>query len=97
MSPNIRFLYFGKPWCKRCRDLKPTLSKLVDNGYNIEIHDGEDNTMFHKYDIKYLPTLVILVDDREEVRTLGKNATYDQLVFKYNSLVKAYTINKNKG
>ncbi len=72
-------LYFQSSQCEPCRQMEPALEQLRQQGWNIRKIDAPNQLeIARQYQIKNLPTLVLLDADREVDRIVGA-ATYDQI------------------
>ena len=64
--------YFSATWCGPCKQFKPIMQELSDEGYNIEFIDGDENRdLAIKYNIRSIPTTVIEEEGKEINRLLG--------------------------
>jgi len=64
--------YFSAAWCGPCKQFKPIMQELLDEGYNIEFIDGDENRdLAIKYNIRSIPTTVIEEEGKEINRLLG--------------------------
>ena len=64
--------YFSATWCGPCKQFKPIMQELSDEGYNIEFIDGDENReVAIKYNIRSIPTTVIEEEGKEINRLLG--------------------------
>ena len=64
--------YFSATWCGSCKQFKPIMQELSDEGYNIEFIDGDENRdLAIKYNIRSIPTTVIEEEGKEINRLLG--------------------------
>jgi thioredoxin 1 len=64
--------YFSATWCGPCKQFKPIMQELSDEGYNIEFIDGDENRdLAIKYNIRSIPTTVIEEEGKESNRLLG--------------------------
>ena len=64
--------YFSAAWCGPCKQFKPIMQELSDEGYNIEFIDGDENRdLAIKYNIRSIPTTVIEEEGKEINRLLG--------------------------
>ena len=69
-----KLIKFEAPWCNQCKALKPTLEKVMKgfSDVTLEIVDcDEHEDIAQKYNIRNLPTLVYLKDDKEIGRLFG--------------------------
>ena len=64
--------YFSATWCGPCKQFKPIMQELSNEGYNIEFIDGDENRdLAIKYNIRSIPTTVIEEEGKEINRLLG--------------------------
>jgi thioredoxin 1 len=69
----MKALYFTAVWCAACKTTTPIVLKLKKEGFNIEKVDVDSfKEKAKQYNIKALPTLVILDGDKEVKRLVGK-------------------------
>jgi thioredoxin 1 len=75
MTARIKLLDFTAEWCPPCKALKPTLAALAaEYGAAVEIvlvDIDEDQLTAQRYDVRAMPTIVILRDGVEVGRTQG--------------------------
>jgi thiol-disulfide isomerase/thioredoxin len=69
-------LYFTADWCNPCQRTKPVAEELHSEGIiNFEFVDADSDTeMIKKFDIKAVPTF-ILIDHEKEVRRMNGTKT----------------------
>lgn len=73
-----RILYFGATWCGQCKVLKPVFQKeakvlgLSDIVTYYDADEAEDLCL--QYNIRNLPTVVLVIDDKEVDRSFGIEA-----------------------
>jgi len=66
-------LYFSAPWCPICREAYPTINELKKSGIQIKEINPDSNPEYgEKYNIKYLPTIVILKNNNVIYHHEGK-------------------------
>ena len=64
--------YFSATWCGPCKQFKPIMQELSDEGYDIEFIDGDNNRdLAIKYNIRSIPTTVIEENEKEINRIVG--------------------------
>ena len=73
-QPKVRFLDFTATWCGPCREQKPILHALMKefpavDFSEIDIDENEDLT--DMYEVRVVPTLIVLVDGKEVKRFTG--------------------------
>ena len=57
--------YFSATWCGPCKQFKPIMQELSDEGYNIEFIDGDENRqMAIDANIRSVPTTLIMDGDK---------------------------------
>jgi len=72
-----QLLYFSAPWCQPCRQLKPIMEQ-ISNAYPVEIVDVENSPLSQKYNIRSVPTVILLKNGQELRRFIGLK-TFDQI------------------
>ena len=64
--------YFTATWCGPCKAFKPIILELISEGYNITIHDVDQNKeLASKYGVRSVPTTVIEENGVEVDRFVG--------------------------
>ena len=64
--------YFSATWCGPCKQFKPIMEELSNEGYNIEFIDGDENReVAIEYNIRSIPTTVIEEEGKEINRLVG--------------------------
>tara|TARA_R110002050_G_scaffold51206_1_gene117886 strand:- start:730 stop:975 length:246 start_codon:yes stop_codon:yes gene_type:complete len=64
--------YFSAAWCGPCKQFKPIMEELSNEGYNIEFIDGDENReVAIEYNIRSIPTTVIEENGKEINRIVG--------------------------
>ena len=64
--------YFTATWCGPCKAFKPIILELISEGYNITIHDVDENQeLASKYGVRSIPTMVIKENGVEVDRFIG--------------------------
>jgi thiol-disulfide isomerase/thioredoxin len=69
---DIVLLDFTATWCGPCRKMEPTIHSLQKAGYPIRQVDVDDEPdLAQKFDVRTIPTYVLLVDGQEVARQRG--------------------------
>ena len=63
-------LFFHAPWCGTCKAVEFNLKKLEDIKITSISADKEDS-VFNKYSVSSIPTLIVPKDDKEIARNTG--------------------------
>ncbi len=65
-------IYFTAAWCGPCKMIRPIVEELIGERYEINITDVDQNQQLAmQYNIKSIPTFVILKDGVEIDRKVG--------------------------
>lgn len=87
-NKNI-FIYFGAEWCGYCKSLEkdtftnPQLAKKLNNEYIcVKVDTDENPDLASKYNVKGLPTLMILDSEGNPIKTIPGFATPEELLTK---------------
>jgi thioredoxin 1 len=74
-------LYFTAEWCNPCKRTKPIAEELDrDNVIKFQFIDADDNgDLCRKFEIKTIPTF-ILIEDNKEIRRMNGAKTKDQIL-----------------
>jgi len=73
-----KILYFSAEWCNPCVTLSPIVEQFKKQVSIDKINIDYDVTLVEKYNIKSIPTLVLLKDGNEIKRHTGV-LNYEQL------------------
>src|SRR5690606_4928291 len=72
-------LDFTSPHCGPCQQLKPTIERLRQEGFPVDMVDvTQQQALAQQFQVTRVPCLVMLVDGREQTRLQGA-ASYEQL------------------
>ena len=73
-------LYFTASWCQPCKRVRPIVEDMIINNFgNFIIYDVDENTALAKqYELKSVPTFILLKDGKEIARITGAK-TREQL------------------
>ena len=64
--------YFTATWCGPCKAFKPIILELISEGYNITIHDvDQEQSLSSQYRVSSVPTTVIEENGGEVDRFVG--------------------------
>ncbi len=66
-----QYLYFSAPWCGPCRTLGPIMERV---NYTIpvqKVNVDENSEMAQKYNVRNIPTVVLLESGEEVKRLIG--------------------------
>lgn len=75
--------YFTADWCNPCQRTKPVAEELHNEGViNFEFINADDNIdMVQKFEIKAIPTYILIENDKEVKRMNGAKTRQDFLNF----------------
>tara|TARA_B110000305_G_C18889296_1_gene381154 strand:- start:16 stop:267 length:252 start_codon:yes stop_codon:yes gene_type:complete len=80
-----KILYFTASWCQPCKQLSPTMSKLMSNGMNVQKIDVDNDTQFSpKYGIRSVPTLLLVDGNGNALGRLTGNRSEQEILNLYN-------------
>lgn len=72
---TIQLLEFGAKWCGPCRQMEPVISALAREyagRVQLRVIDVDDDpALAQRYDVRSMPTFVLLRDGREVGRIVG--------------------------
>jgi len=72
--------YFSATWCGPCKVFKPIMKELSDDGYSIEFIDGDESPeLANKYNIRSVPTTIILEGESFSYRIIGIKSKQEML------------------
>ena len=64
--------YFTATWCGPCKAFKPIILELISEGYNITVHDvDQEQNLPSQYSVYLIPTTVIEENGVEVDRFVG--------------------------
>lgn len=87
----MKYLKFEAGWCGACKMVQPQLNKVVAEGITVEKIDAEkNNQMVIEYNIKNLPTVILVDDNGKEIhREVGSKMRAPQLIETYNNFANS--------
>ena len=78
----MKLIKFSASWCNPCKVLSSTMSTiqhpLIHDMYESDIEN--DNKLAIKYQVRSIPTLLLVEDNGMELRRLNGNATKQKVV-----------------
>ena len=80
-----KILYFTASWCGPCKMMASTVTEDIGGGMNItKIDVDEDQDMSIKYNVRSVPTMVLVNQNNEEVNRVVGLQTLTALKDFYN-------------
>jgi thioredoxin-like negative regulator of GroEL len=65
-------LYFTADWCRPCKMVRPIVEDMNKDGFSIQIIDSDiEIELLKKFEIKAVPTFILLIDGNETKRIFG--------------------------
>ena len=69
---TLTIIDFTATWCGPCKDFKPIILELISEGYNITVHDvDQEQNLPTQYNVNLIPTTVIEENGVEVDRFVG--------------------------
>jgi thioredoxin 1 len=66
-----QYLYFSAPWCGPCRMLGPVMQRVNNTIPVQKINVDEQSEMAIQYNVRNIPTVVLLENGQEVKRIIG--------------------------
>jgi len=83
-----KVLYFTASWCGPCKKMRPIVEQMINDGSPIEILDADTELEFiKKYNIRSVPTFILLNNDVEINRITGAKTKEDLQKFIKNEII----------
>lgn len=83
-EPGWLLLEFGTDWCGHCRAAQPAIAEALaafPQIRHLKIEDGPGRRLGRSYRVKLWPTLILLRDGVEQVRTVRPLQASDLLAY----------------
>ena len=69
----MKFLYFSADWCGPCKMLGPVMNEVSQMVPVQKINVDKDSDMAQRYNVRNIPTVVLVNGDAEVTRFIGVN------------------------
>ena len=66
-----QYLYFSAPWCGPCRMLGPVMERVNNTIPVQKVNVDENSEMAQQYNVRNIPTVVLLENGQEVKRIIG--------------------------
>jgi len=74
-----QYLYFSAPWCGPCRMLGPVMQKVNNTIPVQKINVDEQSEIALQYNVRNIPTVILLENGQEIKRLVGAKAEAEYL------------------
>ena len=74
-----QYLYFSAPWCGPCRMLGPVMQRVGNTIPVQKINVDEQSEMAIQYNVRNIPTVVLLENGQEVKRIIGAKSESEYL------------------
>ena len=74
-----QYLYFSAPWCGPCRMLGPVMQRVNNTIPVQKINVDEQSEMAIQYNVRNIPTVVLLENGQEVKRIIGTKSESEYL------------------
>jgi len=74
-----QYLYFSAPWCGPCRMLGPVMQRVNNTIPVQKINVDEQSEIAIQYNVRNIPTVVLLENGQEVKRIIGAKAEAEYL------------------
>ena len=68
-----QYLYFSAPWCEPCRMLGPIMERVNNTIPVQKVNVDENSELAMEYNVRNVPTVVLLENGQEVKRLIGMN------------------------
>ena len=75
-----QYLYFSAPWCGPCRMLGPIMERVNNTIPVQKVNVDENSELAMEYNVRNVPTVVLLENGQEVKRLIGMNPEARYLV-----------------
>jgi thioredoxin-like negative regulator of GroEL len=80
-----KLLQFTAPWCGPCKTMAPIIDKLPSKGISVQkINADTDMKLCAEFNIRSIPTIVVVDENMKELRRVVGVQTEQQLINLYN-------------
>ena len=73
------YLYFSAPWCGPCRTLGPVMERVNNTIPVQKINVDEQSNVAQQYNVRNIPTVILMENGVEVKRFLGVKSESDYL------------------
>ena len=74
-----QYLYFSAPWCGPCRMLGPVMQRVNNTIPVQKINVDEQSEMAIQYNVRNIPTVILLENGQEVKRIIGTKSESEYL------------------
>lgn len=74
-----QYLYFSAPWCGPCRMLGPVMERVNNTIPVQKVNVDENSEMAQQYNVRNIPTVVLLENGQEVKRIVGARSEAEYL------------------
>lgn len=74
-----QYLYFSAPWCGPCRMLGPVMERVNNTIPVQKVNVDENSEMAQQYNVRNIPTVVLLENGQEVKRIVGARSEVEYL------------------
>jgi thioredoxin-like negative regulator of GroEL len=70
--------YFTTEWCQPCKKVKPIVEDMKKEGFQFQMIDADyEQLLVKRFEIKSVPTFILLEDGKEINRITGAKTRYE--------------------